>query len=56
MKTKNVEIKNFRLLEDINISLNEKLSLIVNRNNSGKSSVIEVFNDFFSYDNDTFIL
>ncbi|MCX7549674.1 ATP-dependent nuclease [Xanthomarina sp. F2636L] len=55
MKIKNVEIKNFRLLEDIQISLDDKISLIVGRNNSGKTSVIEIFNNFFSYENSTFI-
>ncbi|MDE1206739.1 ATP-dependent nuclease [Tenacibaculum larymnensis] len=55
MKIKNVEIKNFRLLEDIKISLDDKISLIVGRNNSGKTSVIEVFNNFFNYENSTFI-
>lgn len=55
MKIKNVEIKNFRLLEDIKISLDDKISLIVGRNNSGKTSVIEIFNNFFSYENSTFI-
>lgn len=55
MKIKNIEIKNFRLLENIKISLDDKISLIVGRNNSGKTSVIEIFNNFFSYDTSTFI-
>lgn len=55
MKITNVNIKNFRLLEDVNISLDDKISLIVGRNNSGKTSVIEVFNNFFSYENTAFV-
>ena len=55
MKITNVNIKNFRLLEDVNISLDDKISLIVGRNNSGKTSVIEVFNNFLSYENTAFV-
>lgn len=47
MRITNVEIKNFRLLEQVNIALDKDITLIVGRNNSGKTSVIEVFNNFF---------
>lgn len=47
MRITNLEIKNFRLLEHLNIALDNDITLIVGRNNSGKTSVIEVFNNFF---------
>ena len=43
MKISKVEIKNFRLLSDVSLSLEEKSTVIVGRNNSGKTSLTEVF-------------
>lgn len=43
MKITHVKIKNFRLLRDVNISLEESSTVIVGRNNSGKTSLTEVF-------------
>jgi predicted ATP-dependent endonuclease of OLD family len=54
MRITNVEIKNFRLLENVNVALDEDITLIVGRNNSGKTSVIEVFNNFFGEEVNTF--
>lgn len=54
MRITNVEIKNFRFLEHINISLDKDITLIVGRNNSGKTSVIEVFNNFFGEETSVF--
>ena len=45
MKIKSVEIKNFRLLKDVTIALDD-VTLIVGRNNSGKTSLINVFEKF----------
>ena len=36
-----VEIKNFRLLADVELALEEQTTVIVGRNNSGKSSLLE---------------
>ncbi len=43
MYIKKVNIKNFRLLKEIEISLEEKTTVIVGRNNSGKTSFTEIF-------------
>lgn len=43
MKIKTVEITNFRLLKDVVISLEDSTTVIVGRNNSGKTSLTEVF-------------
>ena len=41
MKLKKVEIKNYRLLLDTTLNLDNKTTLIVGRNNSGKTSLID---------------
>jgi len=46
MKITDIEIKNFRLLEAVPLDLADTVTLIVGRNNSGKTSVVEVFNKF----------
>src|SRR5690606_34660457 len=43
MKIKKLEIKNFRLLKNVELSLEEKSTVIVGRNNSGKTSLTEIF-------------
>jgi putative ATP-dependent endonuclease of OLD family len=43
VKVTRAHIKNFRLLEDADIALDDKATIIVGRNNSGKTSVIEIF-------------
>ena len=43
-----VQIKNFRLLKDVSLMLEEETTLIVGRNNSGKTSLAEIFRRFFS--------
>lgn len=48
MKIKKLEIKNFRLLKDIELSLEEKTTVIVGRNNSGKTSLTEIFRRLLS--------
>lgn len=47
MKIKTIEIKNFRLLQDAKISLEEYTTVIVGRNNSGKTSLTEIFRRLF---------
>lgn len=41
MYLKSIQIKNYRLLLDVNISLNHSTTLIVGRNNSGKTSLMD---------------
>ncbi|PKH51817.1 ATP-dependent endonuclease [Tenacibaculum sp. Bg11-29] len=51
MKIKNARINNFRLLKNIDLSFNDKSTVIVGRNNSGKTSLTEIFRRFFSESN-----
>lgn len=64
MKIKQIEVQNFRKLKDISIDLDECITLIVGRNNSGKTSLSEVFSKFlgtnsvfttFSFDDFSFL-
>ncbi|MFC1523815.1 ATP-dependent endonuclease [Thermodesulfobacteriota bacterium] len=43
MKTSRISIKNFRLLEDVELCLEDGATVIVGRNNSGKTSLTELF-------------
>lgn len=54
MKIKKVEVKNFRILEDVCIDLDDTVTLIVGRNNTGKTSLAEIFYKFFCTDNSRF--
>ncbi|WP_280116016.1 AAA family ATPase [Dolosigranulum pigrum] len=40
MFLKKIEVDNFRLLKDFEINLNTNLSMIIGKNNSGKTSVL----------------
>jgi predicted ATP-dependent endonuclease of OLD family len=42
MRIQSVEIKNFRLLTDVALALEEQTTVVVGRNNSGKTSLSEV--------------
>jgi putative ATP-dependent endonuclease of OLD family len=46
MIIKNVKIKNYRLLKDVALSLDNKSTVIVGRNNTGKTSITEIFRNF----------
>jgi predicted ATP-dependent endonuclease of OLD family len=48
MRIEKVKVNNFRLLRDSEITLDEKTTVIVGRNNSGKTSFTEVFRRFLS--------
>ncbi|MBA5686697.1 ATP-dependent nuclease [Rugamonas apoptosis] len=48
MQIKNIEIKNFRLLRDMKLCLDKQTTLIVGRNNSGKTSLAELFRRLLS--------
>jgi putative ATP-dependent endonuclease of OLD family len=56
MRVEKVHIRNFRLLEDVDISFDETTTLIVGRNNSGKTSLTELFRRLFSGGRPTFSL
>lgn len=48
MRIKKVKIKNFRLLADVELALENETTLIVGRNNSGKTSLSEVIRRFLT--------
>ena len=50
MKIENIAISNFRLLKTTSLSLQEKTTVIVGRNNSGKTSLTEIFRRFSKRD------
>jgi len=56
MFIKQVEIKNFRLLKDVSLSLDKESTVVVGRNNSGKTSLTEIFRRLFSEKNPSFQL
>lgn len=56
MLIKHVEIENFRLLRDVQLGLEERTTLIVGRNNCGKTSIAEVFRRLLSDKSPTFRL
>lgn len=51
MKIKDIAVKNFRLLEEVKLNIEDDLTLIVGKNNTGKTSLFEVINMFFSEKN-----
>lgn len=56
MRIHQVEIKNFRLLADVNLALEDQTTVIVGRNNSGKTSLSEIMRRMLSDGNASFRL
>lgn len=52
MKIKRIIVKNFRLLKDFSIDLEDNLSLIVGKNNVGKTSLLLVLDKFLNRPSD----
>ena len=48
MKIVSAKIRNFRKLENVTLSFDEKTTVIVGRNNTGKTSTAEIFRSFLS--------
>ncbi|MBV7527150.1 MULTISPECIES: AAA family ATPase [unclassified Pseudomonas] len=48
MLINSIEFKNFRLLRDVSFWIEEHTTLIVGRNNFGKTSIVEVFRRLLS--------
>lgn len=48
MLIKEIYVKNYRLLKKGRLSLNNRTTVIVGRNNSGKTSLTEIFHSFFA--------
>ncbi|MDR6193300.1 AAA family ATPase [Siphonobacter sp. SORGH_AS_0500] len=56
MKITSIEISNFRLLKNVVVSLEKETTVIVGRNNSGKTSLTEVFRRLIGDKNPSFSL
>jgi putative ATP-dependent endonuclease of the OLD family len=50
MQLHKIAIKNFRLLKDMDLVLEPKATVIVGRNNSGKTSLTQLFWRLLGYD------
>lgn len=48
MKIKTVRIKNFRLLHDVSLQLEDETTVVVGRNNCGKTSLSDIIRKFLS--------
>lgn len=48
MKITKIQIENFRLLKDFSIDLEDQLSLIIGKNNTGKTSILTVLDKFLN--------
>ena len=48
MKIYKIEIENFRLLKSFSIDLEEDLSLVIGKNNTGKTSILSVLDKFLN--------
>jgi predicted ATP-dependent endonuclease of OLD family len=46
MRIKQLQVKNFRLLENLSVNVEDDITLIVGKNNTGKTSLFEVINIF----------
>ncbi|MBT9545099.1 MAG: AAA family ATPase [Candidatus Sericytochromatia bacterium] len=49
MIIKSARVKNFRLLKDVSLTLDKTTTLIVGRNNTGKTSFAEIFRSFLFF-------
>jgi predicted ATP-dependent endonuclease of OLD family len=54
MKISKIRIKNFRLLEDLEVNLQENLSLVIGKNNTGKTSFLAILDRFLGSSQSTF--
>ncbi|MGK0398315.1 MAG: putative ATP-dependent endonuclease of OLD family [Gammaproteobacteria bacterium] len=48
MKISKIQIKNFRLLKDFSLDLEDELSLIIGKNNTGKTSILTALDKFLN--------
>lgn len=54
MKIKSIHIKNYRLLKDFKLDLENELSLVLGKNNSGKTSILSVLDKFINSEKSKF--
>jgi putative ATP-dependent endonuclease of OLD family len=48
MKVTKIKIRNFRLLRELSLDLEDKLSLVIGKNNCGKTSLLALMNKFLN--------
>ena len=48
MKVFKIEIENYRLLKEFSMDLEKELSLVIGKNNTGKTSVLSILNKFLN--------
>ncbi len=48
MKIRKIKIENYRLLKDFSIDLEEELSLVIGKNNTGKTSLLSILDKFLN--------
>ena len=46
MKIKKLQINNYRMLKDLNFDLEDELSLVIGKNNCGKTSLLSALEKF----------
>lgn len=51
MKIKKIEVENFRLLKNFSMDLEKELSLVIGKNNTGKTSILSVLDKFLNEKN-----
>lgn len=56
MKIRKIQVQNFRLLKSLELDLEEEISLIVGKNNTGKTSVLSILNKFLNWSEKTRIV
>lgn len=54
MKIQQIKVDNFRLLQEFEIDLEHNLSLVIGKNNCGKTSLLAILEKFLIADNNTF--
>lgn len=54
MKISNIKVKNFRLLRDFNVDLENNLTLIIGKNNTGKTSLLHILQKFIKTNSNCF--
>ena len=48
MKVFKIQIENYRLLKSFSIDLEDELSLVIGKNNTGKTSILSVLDKFLN--------
>lgn len=54
MKIKQIQVQNYRLLKDFILDLEEELSLVLGKNNTGKTSILSVLEKFINSEKSKF--